>query len=408
MFNSQLSSIFLYLCTAFIMKRAYLFIILAILLCSCEERHQPSTTPWGTSTDDNCRPTSLESLQSAGEMIVLTVSGPDSYFDYHGRGMGTQYLMIEEFAKSIGVAVRVELCRDTTEMLSRLAQGDGDVISCQIKNPNDKRFLPCGHRVDSLHTSWLVRADEEDLAKAVDNWYNPSRLSQIVEKEQHYYSRQLIRPRVGAPVLNAAKGTISRYDALFQRYASLCRADWRLLAAISYQESGFDPQATSWAGACGLMQLMPATARHLGISTSQIYDPETNISGAARLLAQLFSSFSDVPNADERVSFTLAAYNGGSGHVRDAMSLARKHGGNATRWSEVAPYILRLSEPRFYLDPVVRNGYMRGTETYNYVIAVRNRWNQYRGMAPAGGGGFSLGGGDATPRRSNKNHRFRQ
>ena len=396
------------------MKRVYLFIIFTVLaVCACDEDRRPSTTPWGTPADvssssaNNTIPSSLAKIQAAGEMIVLTVTGPDTYFDYHGRGMGTQYLLAEEFARSIGVAVRVELCRDTAEMLNRLEQGEADLITCLLQKPKQHPHLvACGYKVDSLKTSWLALADNKELTDALNRWYRPERLTQIAAKEQHYYSRQLIRPRASAPVLNAAKGTLSRYDALFQRYASLCRADWRLLAAISYQESGFDPQATSWAGACGLMQLMPATARQLGIPASQIYDPETNISGAARLLGQLFGSFSDIPNADERISFALAAYNGGSGHVRDAMSLARKHGGNATRWSEVSPYILRLSEPRFYLDPVVKNGYMRGTETYNYVIAVRNRWNQYRGMASAASGGFSIGS-DATPRRSNKNHRFK-
>ena len=394
------------------MKRAYLYIILALsLLFSCEQ-HRPPTTPWGTEVRDErgegrARGTwdegSLAGIQAAGELLVLTTTGPDTYFDYHGRGMGTQYLLIEEFARTIGVAVRVEVCRDTVEMLSRLKRGYADLIACQLSQLQ-AGCRPCGYRIDSLKTSWLARADSRELAYAVDRWYNPERLSLIAQKEQQRYSRPFIRRTAAPVVLNAAKGTISRYDALFQRYASVCRADWRLLAAISYQESGFDPQATSWAGACGLMQLMPSTAASLGIPRSQLYDPETNVAGAARLLARLYTSFSDVPTADERISFTLAAYNAGSGHVRDAMSLARKYGGSGRRWSEVAPYILKLSDSRYYLDPVVKNGYMRGTETYNYVGSVRARWNQYRGTASPVG--VSMGG-DATPRRSSKQHRFR-
>ena len=132
------------------------------------------------------------------------------------------------------------------------------------------------------------------------------------------------------------------------------------------------------------MQIMPSTAAHLGLPLSQIYEPEPNISAAARYIAQLTAHFSDVPNGMERCYFVLAAYNGGSRHIRDAMALAQKNGRNKYRWADVSEFVLKLSTPQYYNDPVVRYGYMRGSETVGYVSRIRDRWAQYRGFARPG------------------------
>jgi membrane-bound lytic murein transglycosylase F len=152
------------------------------------------------------------------------------------------------------------------------------------------------------------------------------------------------------------------------------------MAAQCYQESTFDPQARSWAGACGLMQIMPATADHLGLARADIYDPEKNIAAAARLLGELEQSFSDIRDRNERFKFVLASYNGGGFHIRDAMRLAEKNERNPQRWADVEPYVLGLAKPEYYNDPVVHSGYMRGSETVDYVRKIHERWNNYRGV----------------------------
>ena len=161
---------------------------------------------------------------------------------------------------------------------------------------------------------------------------------------------------------------------------STIRWDWRLMAAQCYQESTFDPQARSWAGACGLMQIMPGTADHLGLPRASIYDPEQNIAAAARYLGELDRTFSDIPERTERTKFVLAAYNGGHFHIRDAMALAQKNGKNPKRWGDVEPFVLGLSQAQYYNDPVVKYGYMRGSETVDYVRKIHERWNGYRGV----------------------------
>jgi len=152
-----------------------------------------------------------------------------------------------------------------------------------------------------------------------------------------------------------------------------------LLAAQAYQESAFDPTAVSWMGAMGLMQLMPSTARRVGVSELDVFDPECNLRGAVRLIRSLDSHYSFIANRDERINFILAAYNAGAGHVDDARRIAQKYGRNPNIWrGHVDEYVLRMSESKFYNDSLSHHGYFRGSETYNYVNDIRSRWQQYR------------------------------
>jgi membrane-bound lytic murein transglycosylase F len=199
-------------------------------------------------------------------------------------------------------------------------------------------------------------------------------------------SRNVIR-HVYSPVLNKSQGVLSHYDHFFQEYASVARCDWRLLAAQCYQESTFDPHARSFAGACGLMQIMPSTAHELGLPEDKIWDPESNIAAAAKYIRQLDYHFRDIRNSAERRKFVLAAYNGGMWHVRDAMSLTEKFGGDPRRWNDVSEYVRKLATPEFFNDSVVKYGYMRGSETADYVSRIHSRWAQYRGVAKERGKG---------------------
>ena len=227
---------------------------------------------------------------------------------------------------------------------------------------------------------WLVGSDKEDLERELTAWYHPSMVDSVKKQEEFLLSTRSVKRRVFSPMLNRAGGVISHYDGFFQRYASTIRWDWRLMAAQCYQESTFDPQARSWAGACGLMQIMPGTADHLGLPRGSIYDPEQNIAAAAKYLGELDRTFADIPDRSERTKFVLAAYNGGHFHVRDAMALARKNGKNALHWREVEPFVLGLSKPEYYNDPVVKHGYMRGSETVDYVSKIRQRHQGYMGV----------------------------
>ena len=367
------------------MNRFIIFIGFLILLCACTSNER-KTTPWGTTvgvqetTDGSF---SLSDIIANGEMIMLTLPGPDYYFDYRGHGFGTQYLLCQLFAKKIGVSLRVELCRDTIDMIDRLRKGDADVLVFPLPDrmAEENGLLTCGAGSDSIGVHWAVSSSNRELADSLTAWYNPTRLQTVHQYEDYVFSEKSIQRQVYQPVISEAKGLISNYDHLFQRYAAVAGLDWRLLAALAYQESCFDPNAKSWAGACGLMQLMPATAAHFGLSGSAIFQPEANVSASARYIRELLAALQDIADPEERINFMLACYNGGNGHVRDAMALTKKYGGNPQRWVDVSQFILKLSEPRFYQDQVVKYGYMRGTETFNYVSLVRQRYMKYCGFA---------------------------
>lgn len=391
-----------------------------IMLFACSHKKSETiVTPWGeVSTDSTSEAFAVKDIMTNGEMIMLTLSGPDTYYDYHGHGMGTQYLLCEKFAAHLGVSVRVELCKDTTEMLTRLCDGEGDLIAVMLPRKYGRKYPIrfCGATVDSLGMQWAVSGENKELADTLNNWYRPSMLTEIQREQRMMFSKKSVRRHTYSPFLNKSAGIISSYDPLFRKYAPVARWDWRLMAAQCYQESCFDPKARSWAGACGLMQIMPATAAHLGLPLSDIYNPEPNIAAAAKFISQLMNSFRDVTDTDQRRLFVLAAYNAGLLHIRDAMALARKNGRNPHLWNHVAPYILGLQTPACYNDPVVKYGYMRGSETVDYVERIRQRYAQYRGVPYKSSGIYETDitkteelapYNPMTPRKARKKHRFK-
>lgn len=331
----------------------------------------------------------LAQITESGELIAVTMSGPDTYFEYQGRAMGLQYALVERFARAEGLRLRVEVVRDTASLLETLKRGEADIAALPLplgliaRNglaaagaTGAKGKTPAA----ADGTSWAVRGDAKALAEALNAWYAKGVEPDVEKEERRRMSeRTYVRRTVRAPYISREKGIISIYDAHFKRAAQTAGYDWRLIAAQCYQESGFDPNAVSWAGAKGLMQLMPATAEALGVSEAEVFNPAVNIAAAGRLLRQLDGQLSDVRNPAERLCFVLAAYNGGLGHIRDAQALARKYGKDAHKWEETAPFVLRLSEPRYYRDPVVRHGYMIGSETFGYVENVLARWQKYGG-----------------------------
>ncbi|PTL32705.1 tail length tape measure protein [Prevotella sp. oral taxon 376] len=388
----------------------FVFTLITSFCCcvGCKEKKPELLTPWGTpmeqSIDSISVDMSLSDIVNNGELIMLTLTGPENYYDYHGHGMGTQYLLCEKFTQTIGVALRVEVCRDTTEMIQRLERGEGDIIACALPMYKRSGLLYAGVTDRTKGTSWAVERKNKELADTLNKWFKPGMLAEVKKQESWMLSTASITRHVYSPMLDRGKGVISNYDHLFQKYAPIARWDWRLLAAQCYQESTFDPKAHSWAGACGLMQIMPSTAEMLGLSHDQLYEPEPNIAAAARYISQINAKFQDVPNRMERISFVLASYNGGYSHVRDAMALAKKYGKDQYRWVDVGGFILRLSDSKFYNDPVVKYGYMRGSETYDYVQRIQARWNEYRGISS--GAGFHVSPGVVTPQRATKKYKY--
>jgi membrane-bound lytic murein transglycosylase F len=256
-----------YFCTQITMnlirKSIYiqLFVLLLVLTSCGQKQQEEPMTPWG-GEEENIATSDfdLEQILSNGELIALTLTGPETYYDYRGKHLGTEYMLCLRFTNKIGVSLRVEVCRDSTEMLRRLKNGEADLILFR-------------NNQQSKHLAWKIGDDKPELTKALKEWHRPQMLVEVKKEEDYLLSSRSVKRRVFAPMLNAKGGVISHYDAYFQQYCRQIRWDWRLMAAQCYQESTFDPQARSWAGACGLMQIMPATADHLGLARSDMFNP---------------------------------------------------------------------------------------------------------------------------------------
>lgn len=225
---------------------------------------------------------------------------------------------------------------------------------------------------------WAVRRNAPALRRALDEWL-AANADRVAEEYRTYFEdREGFEERVASRYLTSETGRLSRYDAMIKDAAADLDWDWRLLASQAYQESRFDPAARSWAGAVGILQIMPATAREVGVR--RLRDPEENLAGGVRYLDKLDAYWRrHLPDisAEERLKFVLASYNAGMGHVQDARRLASKNGDDPARWDDVSYWLLRLSEPGVYNDPAVRYGYVRGLEPVTYVALILERYRHY-------------------------------
>jgi membrane-bound lytic murein transglycosylase F len=226
--------------------------------------------------------------------------------------------------------------------------------------------------------SWIVRKDCPKLAETVNEWAaNISKGLTLKAATKRYFERSKDEDFASGSII-IKKGDISPYDSLFKKYAPEIGWDWQLLASIAYQESKFHNHLESWAGAKGLMGIMPRTARSLGFSPDSLDNPETSIQAGVKCLISFGKYFPEMEE-DEKIKFTLASYNAGGGHVTDARNLASKYGKNPNIWNDnVAEFIRLKSEPKYYNDSICKHGYLRGTETFRYVKDIMARYKIYK------------------------------
>jgi membrane-bound lytic murein transglycosylase F len=233
---------------------------------------------------------------------------------------------------------------------------------------------------EAKEVGWLVRKNSPQLLGAVNTWIeeNEKKLIPILYSKYFLNSKNSYY-RSTSPFSSLAGNRISVFDELIQEGASELGWDWRLLASLVYRESRFDTAATSYAGAQGLLQLMPVTLERFGVENPN--DPIESLSGGVRYLRYLDKFWLErVPEVNERIKFILASYNIGHGHVEDAWRLALKYGANTQTWEEVAEYLALKSDPEYYLDPLVRSGFAKGHLAVNYVRDILSVFESYKAL----------------------------
>jgi membrane-bound lytic murein transglycosylase F len=228
--------------------------------------------------------------------------------------------------------------------------------------------------------AWAVRPSDVKLAREVDAVFHELRKKPDfnILKKKYFEAERDFKKRGKDKFYASETGTLSPYDPLVLKYSEEHGFDWRLVAAQIYQESRFDPKTKSWVGAQGLFQIMPATARGLGIVDPT--DPEQSIRGGLKYMLQLARHYDDVTDPIERYRFALAAYNTGFGHVDDARKLARASGKDSSIWRNVAGWVLKLSDRK--VAARTRFGYCRGLEPVDYVRHIDERYAGYVQLVP--------------------------
>jgi membrane-bound lytic murein transglycosylase F len=284
-----------------------------------------------------------------------------------------------------GIMIRV-VEEDTISVEDLIERVSGGAILYTVSNRDMAQLNKTYHSNINIslkishpqRSAWAVRKNAPELAQAIDEWFeNQSNKLKYRAIVKRYFEMSKLPGDSPAPIISA--GEISPFDKFFRQYAAQIPWDWRLMASIAYEESKFYTDRVSWAGATGLMGLMPKTARAFDLEPEEILDPEASIRAAAALIKRLDKSFSFIQDENERIRFIVASYNAGSGHIHDVRALAEKYGKNPDIWENNVEEYLKLKQlPEYYNDSVCKYGYFRGNETFLYVRAVMERWNYYR------------------------------
>ena len=272
----------------------------------------------------------------------------------------------------------------TEELISKVARGEIDYTICDDNLARINRLYHSNIDIGTAisfpqRIAWAVRKNSPVLEAAVNSWLAQLKSGPIfnVIYNRYYQDERSIRQRVKSEYFSSNSDKISPYDDIIKTEAQKINWDWRILASQIYQESQFDPNAKSWMGARGLMQLMPKVAQEYGVKN--ITNPSQNIAAGVGYLKWLENYWRGIPDSLERMKFILASYNAGLGHVQDARKLAQKNKKDPNIWDgNVAEFMLKKAQEKYYTDEVVEFGYCRGEEPVNYVMEIFDRYEHYQ------------------------------
>ena len=264
------------------------------------------------------------------------------------------------------------LIRAVAEARAEVTLADSHVA--ELEAAFDER-LSVGPRLPAeVGLAWVVRPDQPELLAA---------LNAFIEDRYRGYEYNVLRNkyfrndrRMQRQREHRIDGErLSPFDELVKAAVAEHGFDWRLVVSQMYQESRFDPAEVSFAGARGLMQVLPRTAREVGIDGEALADPARGIEAGVRYLSWTRERFEALPLVEQRW-FALAAYNAGVGHVRDARRLAAVKGWDPERWFDHVEHAMLLLSEREYARQAL-HGYVRGAEPVRYVDEIRERYRAY-------------------------------
>ncbi|HBW08493.1 MAG: murein transglycosylase [Pseudomonas sp. BICA1-14] len=222
--------------------------------------------------------------------------------------------------------------------------------------------------------AWVVAKGEDDsLLEAANSFLEQAQQNGTLQRlRERYYGHVDVLGYVGAYAFaKHLQQRLPRYEKAFRETARKHGIDWRLLAAIGYQESHWQPEATSKTGVRGLMMLTLRTANAMGVTNR--LDPVQSIQGGGKYLVKVHASLPESVQEPDRTWFALAAYNVGGGHLEDARKLAESEGLDPNKWLDVKQMLPRLAQKQWYSK--TRYGYARGGEPVHFVANIRRYYD---------------------------------
>lgn len=319
----------------------------------------------------------LDDIRKRGALRLLTRNNAVTFYLHKGERRGFDYELAKLFAKQLGVRLEVVVAPSYDALLPMLEEGRGDLIAASFLTRRDvRRALVLS---SERPIAFAVRRDSPALLAALDGFVKKTfrGLEYNVIKKRCFENRQ--QALVARTQDSFKTGSLSPFDGLIKKYSRLYGFDWRLMSAQAWRESHFDPKATSWVGAQGLFQVMPATGKEMGFS--KLYQAETGTHAGIKYMSTLLKRFPPALPLDERVRFSLAAYNAGFGRVEDARRLAVELGLDPDTWRDnVERSMALLARPKYARR--VRGGFCRCQEPVDYVNVIENKYQSFAQLVP--------------------------
>ncbi|GGZ68236.1 transglycosylase SLT domain-containing protein [Algibacter mikhailovii] len=309
------------------------------------------------------------------------------------RANSSYKMRLENLMDEIGDVIHIDEVNSnitTDELIGMVSTGEikytiADNTLAQMHAYNFKNLDVSVPVSLSQKASWVLRKNATGLSSYLNEWVSKIKntTDYYVIYNRYYKNKRTIKKHIKSDYFLNNTGKLSPYDDLIKKYAKDLPWDWVLLASQIFQESRFNPNAKSWASAHGLMQIMPSTAKELGVLDTS--SPEESIKAGTRYLKQLWNEWKSIPDRNERIKFTLASYNAGINHVKDAVTLIKLNkDGNQNIWDEnIEASLLKLTYRKHYTKPGIKYGYVHGIEPISYVKDIYERYNLYNQILEA-------------------------
>lgn len=334
-------------------------------------------------------------VQPPGDTVMVDVNQLAGHTVYVQKGSKSE-AELEKLNDKLGNTIAIRPVDPdslaTEDMLAAVAHGDIRLAIVDSKTAKlNRTYYPDMNITMAISepelARWAVARNNKGMAALLDHWMQePLPIKRQEEILRKYFESLKNHPVEGASYdRQFVNGYASPYDEYYKEHTAESNWDWRLIAAQGYTESRFNPNARSWAGATGVMQIMPQTARAFGLKKSEMTDPSRSIETAVKILDYMENMLRPyVDDPIERQKFVLASYNAGPGHVLDAIRLAEKYGYDPQVWDDnVEKTMLMKMNSKYYRDPVVRHGYSRGRETVDYVDRIFQYYTDVMEKIPA-------------------------